>query len=224
MRQALLPFLFILMSFHSPSQEDLSIGVFGGTSHYLGDYNKTNPFYSPSVGYGFVLKNDYNKRYSLKVMVARETLQGDVNDFDDFFYPSNPGNLRTKNSFNTKFWDISATIEFNFLPYDVFNFRKENFTPFMFLGLGTDFFLTNENFNFPLTIPFGLGIKYNIFERFSIGFEWNARKVFFDSMDGVRTINDNISNIHNDDWYHMGFVFITYKPFAKHIACPTYED
>ena len=224
MRQVVFAFLFISVSFYSFSQEGLTIGLMGGTSHYLGDYNKTNPFYAPSLGYGFILKNDYSKRYSLKVMVARETLRGNVNDFDDFVYPSNPGNLRTKNSFRTQFWDVSATMEFNFLPYDVFNFRKENFTPFVFMGLGTDFFLTNENFNFPLTIPFGLGIKYNIFERFSIGFEWNARKVFFDSMDGVNTINGNISKIHNDDWYHMGFFFITYKPFARDIECPTYDD
>jgi hypothetical protein len=75
-----------------------------------------------------------------------------------------------------------------------------------------------------LTIPFGLGIKYNIFERFSIGFEWNFRKIFFDSMDNVKTIKGNTSTIHSDDWYHMGFLFISYKPFSRKIFCPAYED
>jgi hypothetical protein len=157
-------------------------------------------------------------------MMVKESLKGRIADFEDFRYPTQPGNLITKESFQSTFWDISGTIEFNFQPYDVFNFRKENITPFAFFGIGTVFFTSEENFNFPLTIPFGLGIKYNIFERFSVGFEWNARKLFVDSMDGVNTIQGDISKIHNDDWYHMGFVFITYKPFARKIKCPTYED
>jgi hypothetical protein len=217
MKQVLLGFILISINFTAFSQESFTVGVIGGSSNYLGDFNKTNPFFSPSAGYGFVLKNDYSKRYTFRVMMLKETISGSVNDFRYLNYAENQ-------SFSSTFWDISATMEFNFLPYEVYNIFKENFTPFVFGGLGTDFFVSGENFNFPLTIPFGLGIKYNIFERFSIGFEWNARKTFFDSMDGVRTIRENVSNIHNDDWYHMSLIFITYKPFAKRIKCPTYED
>ncbi|MFO8236318.1 MAG: DUF6089 family protein [Bacteroidales bacterium] len=224
MKSFLLSSFLLLLSLSLFSQEGVSLGAVGGTAHYIGDYNKTNPFYSPSLGYGLVMKTDFSKRYSVKIMAARQSLSGDMTDFDDFNYPATPDNIITKKSFYTSFWDISASVEFNFLPYDVFNIRKENFSPFVFLGVGTDYFLTEEKINFPLTIPFGLGIKYNIFERFSIGFEWNVRKIFFDSMDGVNTIEGHESELHNDDWYHMPFLFITYKPFSRVINCPTYDD
>ncbi|MFP4447382.1 MAG: DUF6089 family protein [Bacteroidales bacterium] len=224
MKSFLLSSFIFLLGLSSYSQEGISLGPVGGTAHYLGDYNKTNPVYNPSLGLGFVMKGDFDKRYSLRLMAVKQSLRGNMEDFDDFHYPYTPENLITKKSFNTSFWDLSASVEFNFIPYDVFNIRKENFTPFVFLGVGTDFFLTDEKVNFPLTIPFGLGIKYNIFERFSIGFEWNVRKIFFDSMDGVHTIKGYESKMHNDDWYHMPFLFITYKPFNRVIKCPTYED
>ncbi len=224
MRQAVVFSLFLFFSLNVFSQEGVSLGVLGGTAHYMGDFNKTNPFYSPSIGYGLMAKFDANKRYSVKFAMIKQSLKGSMKDFEDFNYPKAPGGLITKERFKSTFWDISATLEFNFIPYDVFNPRKENLTPFVFLGFGTDFFMSDENFNFPLTIPFGLGIKYNIFERFSIGFEWNFRKVFFDSMDGVNTIKGNTSTIHNDDWYQMGFLFISYKPFSRQIKCPAYED
>jgi len=56
--------------------------------------------------------------------------------------------------------------------------------------------------------------------------KWTAKKIFYDNMDGVENVSEigSESIIHNDDWYHHGFLFVTFKPFRKEIECPAYEQ
>ena len=208
--------LFVITGF---SQDIISVGMGAGTSHYLGDYNKTNPFYAPSPSFGGIIKNEFGLRTSLRYSLYYENLQGATSDFLYLNAPSKP-------SFNKSFMDMSVALEYNFLPYEMYNIKKYNFSPFVFAGVGMNYFFNAEKNNFPVTIPFGLGIKYNIFERFSIGIEWSARKLFIDTMDGVETVYDSENEpiIHNNDWYHMAFVFFTFKPFREKIKCPAYDD
>ena len=201
------------------SQDIISVGIGAGTSNYLGDYNKTDPFYAPSPSFGGIIKNEFGVRTSLRYSFYYESLQGSTSDF---LYLNAP----PKQSFNKTFMDVSVALEYNFLPYEMYNSKKYNFSPFVFAGVGMNYLFNTEKNNFPVTIPFGLGIKYNIFERFSIGIEWSARKLFIDTMDGVETVYDsgNEPIIHNNDWYHMTFVFFTFKPFREKIKCPAYDD
>ncbi|MGM0496375.1 MAG: DUF6089 family protein [Bacteroidota bacterium] len=201
------------------SQDIISVGMGGGTSNYLGDYNKTNPFYAPSPSYGGIIKNDFGLRTSMRFSLFYENLRGSTSDFIYL-------NTKPEQSFNKSFVDMSIALEYNFLPYEMYNVKKDNFSPFVFAGVGMNYFFNSEKNKFPFTIPFGLGIKYNIFERFSIGIEWSARKLFTDTMDGVLTVYDSENKpiIHNNDWYHMTFVFFTFKPFREKIECPAYDD
>ena len=220
MRKAVfLGLLLNLFAIVGVSQDIISIGMAGGSSHYLGDFNKTNPFFSPSPGFGAIVKNDLSLRTSLKFTFYYEQLNASVSDFRYL-------NAGANQSFNTSFLDMSVSLEYNFLPYEAYNIKKYNFSPFVFAGIGTDYFFDSEKINFPITIPFGLGIKYNIFERFSIGFEWSARKLFVDSMDDFTNVQDPVNDpkIHNNDWYHMAFIFFTFKPFRKKINCPAYDE
>jgi len=215
--------LLCLLVSQSYSQDHLSISLFGGTSQYLGDINKTNPVYKSSPSYGFGVASSKNLRYGMHLMVAHHTLRGHTGDFDDFLYPDiSP----TAHHFSARLIDLTVTGEFNFLPYETYNIRKRNFTPFLFAGLGTNYFLSEQENQFPLIIPFGLGIKYNIFERFSVGIQWTAKKTFFDRMDGVVNIGETNNNsiIHNDDWYHNTVVFISFHPFRDKIDCPAYGE
>ncbi|MFW5944081.1 MAG: DUF6089 family protein [Bacteroidota bacterium] len=212
-------FYFFLTGIHG--QDDLSIGFYGGTSQYMGDMNKTNPFFSPSPAIGFGLKSDRNLRYSFLLMGSYNPLRGKTKYVNEYHLP-----YSGINEFNTSQIDFSMTAEFNFLPYDSYNIRKRNFTPYVFAGVGTNYFLNDEPERFPVTIPFGLGIKYNIFERFSIGIKWTAKKLFYDNMDGIENVSEmgTKSVIHNKDWYHHGFIFVTFKPFREQMECPTYEE
>jgi hypothetical protein len=186
----------------------------------MGDMNKMSPVFSPSPAAGFAIKSDRNLRFSFQLLGSYNPLSANTKYSDGYVLPSEP------NFPNIKQFDFSLVTEFNFLPYESYNTRKYNFSPFVFAGLGTNYSTTNRVEKFPVTIPFGLGIKYNIFERFSIGIQWMAKKTFYDDMDGIVNISDPVNKprIHNDDWYHHGFLFLTYKPFRKYIECPTYED
>jgi len=219
----LIVFLCFLFS-GSYSQDYLSVGFFGGTSQYLGDINKSHPYYKPSASFGVGITSTNNKRYAVSILFAHHGLRGSTADFEDFRYPGFTGETHT---FHSRLVDLTATMEFNFLPYETYNIRKDNFSPFILAGLGSNYFLSGEENQFPLIIPFGLGIKYNIFERFSVGIQWTAKKTFFDGMDGdVINISakQNGSVIHNDDWYHHAVFFIRFHPFRQKIDCPAYGE
>lgn len=216
----LIVFYFFLTGIYA--QDDLAIGFYGGTSHYMGDMNKTNPFFAPSPAIGLGIKSDQNLRYSFQLMGSYNPLRGSTKYVERYNLPTD-GDI---SSFSNRQVDLSLTAEFNFFPYESYNIKKRNFTPFVFAGVGISHFPNDLSNKFPVTIPFGLGIKYNIFERFSIGIKWTAKKIFYDNMDGVVNVSEvgNQSLIHNDDWYHHGFLFVTFKPFREQIPCPTYEE
>ena len=114
------------------------------------------------------------------------------------------------------------------MPYTSSGYIKKNnerFTPFIFVGIGSYFLFGSSGIENPITIPFGLGIKYNIFERLTFGLEWSYHKTFNDEIDSVINIQDdnNIPVIHNDDWYSFCGVFLTYKIFRDKFDCPTYD-
>ncbi|MCF8335050.1 MAG: DUF6089 family protein [Bacteroidales bacterium] len=215
----LIIFYFFLTCVHA--QDDLSIGFYGGTSQYMGDMNKANPFFSPLPAFGFGIKSDQGLRYSFHLMGSYNPLRGSTKYVEQYNLPDSD-----IGSFNTRQIDLSLMAEFNFLPYETYNIRKRNFAPFVFGGVGATHFLSDVPDKFQVTIPFGLGIKYNIFERFSIGILWMAKKIFYDNRDKVVNVSekDKGAIIHNDDWYHHGFLFLTFKPFKEQTECPTYEE
>ncbi|HAF30617.1 MAG TPA: hypothetical protein DCG75_16370 [Bacteroidales bacterium] len=221
MKRILLLFLFTLSINFIFSQSKTELGVFAGTSYYQGDINKSKLFYSPSAAYGVILKYNLSNHLSTSLKGYYGKLSGSDSDF------SNLENQLRGASFSATLIDISALIEFNFLPYTSSGYIKKNknrFTPFIFLGIGGNYIFSSGGFENPITIPFGLGIKYNIFERLTLGIEWSYKKTFNDEIDGVINIQDEINNpvIHNDDWYSFCGVFVTYKLFRDKIDCPTY--
>ena len=202
-------------------QSKTELGGFLGASYYQGDINKSKIFYSPSVAGGILLKYNFSKHFVVGLKGIYGHLKGSDSDF------KNLENQLRNASFSESIIDLSCQFEFNFLPYTSSGYIKKNdnrFTPYLSIGVGANFILGSGNFENPLTIPFGLGIKYNIFERLTLGVEWNYTKTFNDKIDGVVNIQDasNTPVIHNDDWYSFCGVFLTYKLFKDKIDCPTY--
>jgi Domain of unknown function (DUF6089) len=221
MKNYLLLFLLIFTTNLLIGQSKTEFGVNLGTSYYQGDINNSKLFYSPSMAYGLIVKYNLNKYLSTSIKGYYGKLRGNDYDFDETL------NQLRGASFSTGVIDISVQVEYNFLPYTSSGFIKKNknrFAPFVFLGVGGNFLLSSGGFENPITIPFGLGIKYNIFERLTLGMEWGYRKTFTDQIDGVLNVQDaeNTPVIHNDDWYSLCGVFVTYKLFRDKLDCPTY--
>lgn len=221
MKRNLLLFLFVLSANILFCQSRSELGISLGTSYYQGDINKSKVFYSPAAAYGLIFKYNLSKHLSTSFRANYGKLSGSDSDFDQ------TENQIRGASFSESLIDIAALVEFNFLPYSSSGFIKKNnhrFSPFIFVGIGGNYIFGSGSFENPITIPFGLGIKYNIFERLTLGLEWSYRKTFNDEIDGVINIQDdnNTPVIHNDDWYSFCGVFVTYKLFRDKIDCPTY--
>ncbi|MCG8411656.1 MAG: DUF6089 family protein [Bacteroidales bacterium] len=202
-------------------QSKIELGGRLGVSYYQGDINKSKMFYSPAMSFGGIFKFNLNKHLSVKLEGVYGRIQADDADFGEI-----ENKLRNA-SFSSDLIDLSMVVEFNFLPYTSSGYIKKNnerFTPFVFLGLGANVLLSSDSFKNPVTIPFGLGIKYNIFERLTLGLDWSYRKTFNDELDGVVNVQDKTNEpiIHNDDWYAFCGIFLTYKIFRDKIKCPIY--
>lgn len=217
--------LLILISFcffELSGQSKAEIGAFLGASYYHGDMNKSKVLYAPSIAAGALVKYNFSHHFAATLKGMYGKLKASDADFQ------NLENQLRNESFTANVIDLSLQFEFNFLPYTSSGYIKKNderFTPYVSLGIGGNFILGSADFENPITIPFGLGIKYNIFERLTLGVEWSYTKTFNDNIDGVVNVQDlsNTPVIHNDDWYSFcGFV-LSYKLFRDKIDCPTYQ-
>jgi len=200
------------------AQRKSDIGIFAGTSFYMGDINTSSYFYSPGIVIGPVYRYNFELRNSIRLSTFLYTLHANDQDFSDPI-PRDPS------SFSGNYLDASAVYEFNFLPYKTTN-RKYNQTFYLSGGLGYNFVISSDvPSKSHLTIPFGLGYKINITKRMAAGAELTIRKTFYDLIDGVEnfSMKGDKHLFGNNDWYTFAGIFITYKIFNYREDCPTYE-
>jgi len=212
MRFYLLLFFVFLVTLVE-SQERKDIGVMVGTSYYIGDYNLGEQFYQPSLFLGGMLKHNFNSFYSVRAVLGYGWLKGSHSD-NDFFLP--PDQLPF--SRQLVFGELDA--EINFLPFDSRKHNRENISPYILLGFGIVY-------NGPVVtqhIPLGIGIKYSPEGRLTLGAEWCLRKTFSDKLDGYTNISDGRrSFVHNNDWFGIAGLFVTYRLSNKEALCPAYR-
>lgn len=196
--------LLIFASSISLKAQHHEIGLFLGTSYYLGDLNKSSQFGMPGYNFGLLYRYAVNPRIAVRVAAHYGKIQGDSK--------LNSDNLQYRNlSFHSVLIDIEAGIEINFLEY-VAGSQNHRFTPFIFAGIsvfkfnpktiymGQEYELQPmgtegqgltaypDKKPYALTswaIPFGLGVKWSVSRRVSLGLEWGLRKTFTDYLDDV---------------------------------------
>jgi OmpA-OmpF porin, OOP family len=112
----------------------------------------------------------------------------------------------------------------------IYDFRR--FSPYVFVGLGATYtnpkttfkYTIDPNFNqlietdrnadyknINYSIPFGLGLKYNLTRRWGLGIESGLHATNTDYLDGVSLSG----NRNNDDWYLTGLVSVVYRLLPK---------
>jgi len=220
--RALLSIFFISLFFLSMTNAQRAsreAGFFLGTSYYIGDINTNRQFYAPSLSFGGLFKFFFNDRHGLRIQANYGQFRANDKDFSNAFQ------LYRNSSFSATLLDLDAIYEFNFLPYK-FNERKTVFSPYLFGGLGYEFVLQSQNpMGNHLAIPFGIGIKYLVSRKVSIGIEWSFRKTFRDNIDGIQDpgVTSENSLISNKDWYSFAGFFITFRLFDNTGDCPVYR-
>ena len=222
--------ILLILSCSSIKCQFLEPGLSLGLNSYSGDLNRG---YSPFPGaFGYEIFNRFNMspHQSYKISYKRGSITGKDNINDAL----------SKNRdmwFKSNFSEITAKIEYNFLDY-FDEISRENFTPYLFFGIGSTFIKNTEERNNTLnnknkmivSVPFGTGLKYLIKNTFSIALEFEIKKTFYDEIDiisGPKTASSSISNLNknyqygnsNDkDFYYFTGISISYI-FYK-IPCP----
>jgi hypothetical protein len=197
-------FIFLNLNTLVAQKYKSEIGIFAGTSYYLGDINPITQFYMPLPSIGLLYKYNINDREVVSLRSTYGQLQGNDRYFSDAFQQ------KRNASFSATLIDVNALYEFNFFPFH-FHERRRIYSPYLMLGLGYEVVLssvhnnptTQDNIPNHFSVPFGIGIKYMLTRRTTVGAEWSFRKTFIDQIDGVTNPGGNQykSVINNNDWY-----------------------
>jgi len=211
--------LYLTFCLQPNSAQIHQFGVFAGTSYYMGEINPSRQFYDPSPAGGILYKRILNKRAALGAHIYYAQLRGNDKDFSNLYQQNRAI------SFSASMLDINAFYEFNFLPFE-FDARKTVASPYLFVGLGYEYMLQSKyKVNNHFAIPFGIGAKYLLSRKMTIGAEWSFRKTFLDKIDGIVNPGESKykSSISNTDWYSFAGIFITFRLFDHTGDCPAYH-
>ena len=204
---------FILLIFFSVlnvTAQTPEIGVFGGGAYYIGDLNPYAHFNQTNYSVGAVYRSNFdNERVAMRIqaiygqVAGNDAMSNDVNQ------------LNRNLNFSSSVLEIGPLIEINFIDYIVGEMSRKKFkfqTFYLFAGityfkmnplgtyqgesielqpLATEGQETSQNPSQSryqlnqISIPLGLGYKFNISKRFAISLEYGIRKTFTDYLDDV---------------------------------------
>lgn len=192
------------------------LGIWAGGSGYIGDINPANATKVTDPAGGFLFRINYNPFWALRLGIA----QGAVQAADSV--STNPQRKLRNLSFKSPLTEISGVFEFNMFKYGVKTPYK--FSPFVFAGLSA--FLFNPQATYQgstydlqtmgtegqragagksaysivnMSIPFGLGFKYNLGGKTTLGGELGYRYTFTDYLDDVSGDYSDLQSIQSSN-------------------------
>ena len=207
--KTLLTISLALLCFAASAQQNKferskDIGILFGTSYYLGEINPYKHFGTRlKSGGGISFRNNFNRRWTLKTSVLYHVIDARDADSEDPW-------IRNRNlSFRNQIIEGSLQGELNFFNYQLGN-RKFPISPYLFGGVayyrmrpmaqyrgtwyelqplgtegqGTDW--GEKKYKTTMfSVPFGVGIKTNLYAIFGLSIEWGIRKTWTDYIDDI---------------------------------------
>lgn len=197
----------LLLPFLAAGQH-LEAGLTVGASNYLGDLseNSSRVFLKETHFSGGIFgRYNVNDFVGVRLGLQYGSLSGTDANADAV-------DVRQRNlSFKTNIYEVSLTGEFNILGYQPYALSRV-FSPYLFGGIAFFHFNPQAEYEFqtidlqPLgtegqglpdrpepyrltefAIPFGLGLKYALSDKWNLGLELGIRKTFTDYLDDVST-------------------------------------
>lgn len=171
---------------------------------------------SPSVN----LQVRYQKKnaFAYRAKFNFSSLQGDgsLNSLPAIGYSTK--------TFSSPLVDLSLITEYNFLDYQS-NRKIKNWTSYLYGGFSGMFVSPSGSIPNPMTffafsIPYGVGVKYQISPAWGVQFEFGTSKVLTDMIDGMPSYGgstDKISFSQGDQFLNSSLMF-TYSIIS--IFCP----
>ncbi len=205
--------VFCLISFQSFAQEDYKaeIGVSAGGSYYIGDVNSL-PFSNMNPAFSGYLRYNFDPRLAARAELTLATI-------------SKTG------SFNNRILAGDICGEFNFFELE----KNENkqfsktYSPYIFAGMGmmTEVYKGQKLPEF--SIPFGVGFKVKLGNRWNLDLKWSNRLLLADNLEGTTkpSIPDplnnsnrlNGSNFLNNDLLSTFTIGLSFDIWKKHCDC-----
>lgn len=195
--------LFFLLGLSGKSQYH-EVGLMAGTSYYIGDINPQ--FHIPTqanLGGGLIYRYNFNDRVAFKGSILYNRFYAHDEDSKDTWQENR--NLHFRNDV----FEFSGQIEINFLTYEIGDKNRPS-SPYLFVGLALFRHNPQAELNgrwidlqplgtegqgisgfedrYSLTqisIPFGVGFKFNIVRNLAGSLEWGMRRTFTDYLDDV---------------------------------------
>ena len=198
--------LLIVSSTVSAQMEYVEVGIMGGVANYYGDM--THDYVVPDeshIAYGGFIEYHLDHKMALKFDIYSGSVSGaDAN--------SDRANLKARNlSFTSPVTEAAITFQYYFFGYRPVEFAQR-FSPYAYAGIGgfhfnpqafyegewydlqplgtegqgSDYFPERDFYRlYEFAIPFGLGFKFALTERWNLGLEYGARWTFTDYLDDV---------------------------------------
>ena len=219
------------------------IGIVGGCSYYIGDFNESVVPYMVSPMGGVLYRYNFTKYVNVRFQISAGMLKGDSRKYEGGLQGFPTG---TNMSFNRTFYSAEAYGEFNFFPYSSIDpKRRQTFSPFLIIGAGYTYFAKNKRDNNPhlstaittfpmlydtaktagsVTIPMGFGFKFSPARKWTISAECVFHKTNIDKIDQYINRSSNESfNIFNKDWVSTISLTLSYR-FINTNPCATYKS
>ena len=199
----------------SAQYRELGFGL-GGMS-YTGDLIRNYDFSANRIGGTVYYRRNITRPVSIRYSLLAGKLAGNDNDPIDV-----AAQLRGA-SFDIFVLELSVILEYYFL--DIRSRESQyNWSPYFFAGIGVFrmFGLEEKVTDYSSVqpaIPFGVGTIFVLSDRYKLGVEFGARKLFTDFMDNISGGDPTIKNFQygnkNDrDWYYFVGLSLSYTLYS----------
>ncbi len=180
------------------------MGVLMGGANYIGDLNSYNPVYNIQPAFGFIYRYNVHSRFCWRGSVLYGSVAAkDADAKEDLLINRNL-------SFQSEIYEVGGGIEFSYLPFQI-GHDKYRGTAYLLAGLSLFHMNPTTEYNgeiielqplgtegqgsslnseshyglTQLSIPLGIGLKFSVGKRSTIGLEYGIRKTFTDYLDDV---------------------------------------
>ena len=222
--------MLLLAALPANAQEDpeyrMEIGVGGGMTGYLGDFNGNLTKDLQPMG-SLLARYIFNPYYGLKLNVMFGKMKGSSADVKTYY----PAFAETPYEFNNSLVGFDLTFEYNFWPYGTGRDYRgaQRVTPFVFGGLGGTYVSIKDGDKksaFTANVPIGIGVKYKINKRMNLGLEWAMHFALGDELDGQKDPYGITSSgaFKNTDCYSTLQVTLTYSFSARCRTCHNEDE
>lgn len=204
------------------SGQKIEFGAGGGLMHYKGDISPKLYLPEAQLGVGGFFRYNFSNAVSGRLNLLRGAVSGDDKNSKDPF-------LQARGmAFKTAISEISADVAYNFLNYNYQRKGYRNWTPYLFAGMAYYRFNpraepTASYKKRGMSIPFGIGVKYQIRGPWNLNAEFGTRKTFNDYLDNFNEFGVSVprlgqSNPTSKDTYYYTNITLSYTILK--VVCP----